>query len=574
MMASKNKNILGLSCYYHDSAACIITNNTVTAAAEEERFNRIKKYPGFPLQAVNYCIRESGISFDDIDFVGFYEKPYLKFYRVILSHLRSYPFSLPNFLATIPEWLKERLDLPLTLESKINYRDKVFFIKHHLSHAASSFFPSGFEEATILTADAIGEWSSLTCGFGKDKNIEIEKEITWPDSLGLVYTAITTYLGFMAHTGEAKVMGLAGYGKPVYLDKLKKIIKINPDTSFKVDESYFGFNKGRRMFSGKFVKTFGKPRKKGDELKQKDFDMAASLQKLTEDIIINIASGLHEKRKDRNLCLGGGLFLNCVMNHRLLRETPFENIFIQPASGDSGGALGVASYINHSVLGNTRTYIMDNAFLGPQFSKKEIKLALKINNLNFKELDWEYLYELSAKKIAEGKIVGWFQERMEYGPRALGNRSIIANPCLKNIKEILNRTKKREQFRPFAPSVLEEKAKDYFIMDCSSPFMLLAPYVRAEKREVVPGITHVDGTSRVQTVNKAVSPKFWNLIRSFEKMTGVPLVLNTSFNLRGEPIACTPQDAIDCFKRSSMDILVMDKFMAVKEDRLDELKGY
>jgi len=555
-------NILGVSCFYHDSAACLVKDGKIIAAASEERFNRKKNSPDFPVNAINFCLQAGELTIYDIDYLGFYEKPYLKFYRTILGHLQSYPFSLKNFLDIIPSWLQDRLIMPLVFEREIGYKGKVLFIKHHLSHAASTFLVSPFQEAAILTADAVGEWATTAYGIGKTNDIKILKEIQFPDSLGLVYTAVTTYLGFEALEGEGKVMGLAGYGNPIYLDKFKEIVTVKLDGSYRIDTRFFGFNKGFRMYSKSFVKTFGEERKPDDKIEQRHCDIAASLQKFIEETVILIARNLYSQTGIEKLCLAGGLFLNCVLNHKILEETPFKKVFVQPASGDSGGALGVAVYIYNSLLKNRRDYIMDSAYLGPEFSSDNIRRILVNQGLNFKELEYPELVKYIAKKITEDKIVGWFQGRMEFGPRALGSRSILANPCNPKIKEILNlKVKNREPFRPYAPAVLEEKSEEFFKLKDVSPFMLLAPLVKDEKKELIPGVTHMDGTARVQTVSKKINPKFWDLIHEFENITGIPMLVNTSFNLRGEPIVCSPYDAIAAFKKSQMDCLVLENYI-------------
>lgn len=555
-------NILGISCYYHDAAACLIQDEKVVAAVQEERFNRRKNSPDFPINAINFCLQAGNITVYDIDYIGFYEKPFLKFSRVILNHLRSYPFSLKNFLDTMPSWLQDRLIMPLVFKKELGFEGKVLFIKHHLSHAASTFLVSPFEEAAILTADAIGEWATTTFGVGKGNEIKIFKEIHFPDSLGLLYTAVTTYLGFEALEGEGKVMGLAAYGKPNYIERFREIVKVNLDGSYRIDSRFFGFNTGYRMYSNKFVKAFGKDRKPEDKIEQRHCDIAASLQKFIEEVVILIARNLYSQTGIEKLCLAGGLFLNCVLNHKILEETPFKKVFVQPAAGDSGGALGVAVYIYNNLLKNQRDYVMDNAYLGPEFSSDNIKRTLINQGLKFKEMGDAELVKYIAKKIAEDRIVGWFQGRMEFGPRALGNRSILANPCNPNVKEALNsKVKKREPFRPYAPAVLEEKAEEFFKLKDTSPFMLLAPLVRDEKKELIPGVTHMDGTARVQTVSKKTNPKFWDLIHEFENITGIPMLVNTSFNLRGEPIICSPYDAIASFQKSQMDCLVLGNYI-------------
>lgn len=562
-------NILGISCFYHDSAAALIKDGKVAAAVQEERFNRVKNSSDFPIHAINYCLQAGGITPDDLDYIAFYEKPFLKFSRVIISHLRSYPFSLKNFLATVPQWLQDRLIIPLVLKKEIGFRGKVLFIKHHLSHAASAFLVSPFEEAAIITADGVGEWATTTCGHARGNDIKILKEIHFPDSLGLLYAAVTSYLGFAANRDEGKVMGLASYGEPRYLDKFKEIITVLPDGSFRMDSSFFGFNRGSRMYSAKFLKTFGEERQMGagTEIDQRHCDLAASLQKFIEDTLLLIANNLHRETRMDNICLAGGLFLNCVANNRILEETPFKNIFIQPAAGDSGGALGAAVYTCHSLLNLPRKYVLNEAYLGPAFSANQIKRSLLNHNLDFRQLDDDALIEYAAGKLAASNIVGWFQGRLEFGPRALGNRSILANPANPEMKDLLNeRVKKRESFRPYAPAVLEERAGEYFELGNPSPFMLLAPRVKEGKEKIIPAVTHVDGTARVQTVSKSTNPRFWNLINELGKITGIPVVLNTSFNLRGEPIVCSPEEAISCFERSRMDYLVLENFVVGKNN--------
>lgn len=558
-------NILGVSCFYHDSASCLVKDGKVIAAASEERFNRQKNSQVFPSRAINFCLQAGDITANDIDCIGFYEKPFLKFYRVILSHLQAYPFSLKNFLDTLPSWLKDRLIMPLVFKKELGYEKTVLFIKHHLSHAASAFLVSPFEEAAILTADGVGEWATMAYGFGRGNDIKIIKEMHYPDSLGLLYTAVTTYLGFEALEGEGKVMGLAGYGKPKYLDKFREIVLVRPDGSFRINQKFFGFNKGSRMYSNKFIKTFGKERKASETIEQVHCDIAASLQKFIEDSLISIARNLHKETKMDNLCLAGGLSLNCVANAKVMEETPFKRVFIQPAAGDSGGAMGVASYIYHVLLKNPRNFVLQDAYLGPRFSLNQIKRILINHEVSFKEFDEKELLKYVARRISEDKIIGWFQGGMEFGPRALGNRSILANPCNPKMKDLLNsRVKQREPFRPYAPAVLEEKASDFFKAKQFSSFMLLAAEVREDKKAVIPAVTHVDGTARVQIVSKHTNPRFWGLIKEFEGITGVPIVINTSFNLKGEPIVCSPEDALVDFQKSQMDVLVLENCVVEK----------
>lgn len=559
-------NILGISCFFHDSAACLVKDGKVAAAAEEERFIRSKNTSTFPIHAIHYCIEEAGISFNDIDCVLLYEKPYLKFSRVIIDHLKSFPFSLKRFLDSMPTWLDDRLSVELLLKKELGYEGKVLYVKHHMSHAASAFLVSPFEEAAILTADGVGEWTTTTCGYGKGNDIKILKEICYPDSLGLLYSAVTTFLGFSANRGEGTVMGLSSYGKPTYISQFRKIIDVKSDGSYKIDPSYFKFIKGRRLFSRKFVKTFGEPRKAKGAIEKRHEDIAASLQMIVEEIIIKMAQHIYNETKMENLCLAGGVFLNCVANHKILEQTPFKNIYVQPAAGDTGGALGVAVYANNVIFNNPRTFVMDHPYHGPAINEKDTKRSLlRSTDLKMKKYSEDELVRFVAEKIAENKTVGWAQGRMEFGPRALGNRSILGNPCNPDMKDILNsKIKFRESFRPFAPAVLEEKAADYFELKTHSPFMTLASRVVENKKKLVPSITHVDGTARVQTVSKKTNKRFWKLIKEFEKITGVPMVINTSLNLKGDPIVCTPDDAISCFKRCNMDYMVIGDYVAEK----------
>ncbi|MDP7420280.1 MAG: carbamoyltransferase [bacterium] len=565
-------NILGISCYYHDSAACLIQDGQVVSAAQEERFNLDKNSPVFPINAINYCLQAGGITVYDVDYIAFYEKPFLKFARVIVNHLRSWPFSIKNFLDTVPPWLEERLIFPLKVKKELGYEGDVLFVKHHLSHAASTFLVSPFEEAAILTVDGVGEWATTSYGTGRGTEIELIKVIHYPDSLGLVYAALTTHLGFAALRGEGKVMGLAPYGTPNYLDRFHEMVEVKPDGSFKLDQSYFGFNQGARMFSRKLVKLFGKPREPETELNERHYDIAASLQKFTEDVLVAMARHIHQETGLEKLCLAGGVFLNCVANTQILEQTPFNEIFIQPAAGDAGGAVGAAAYVYHTLLKNPRSSILTGAYLGPEYTASQIKRALLAHRLEGKNMPEEELLPFVAAQIAEGKIVGWFQGRLEFGPRALGNRSILADPRNPDMKDTLNyRVKHREPFRPYAPSVLEERAEEFFELPGSSPFMLQAPRVVPGKETVVPAITHVDNTARVQTVNRDANPRYWKLIKAFEENTGIPLVLNTSFNLRGEPIVCSPEEAISTFERTEMDLLVLGDFVVAKSAGPDQV---
>jgi len=559
-------NILGVSCFYHDAAACLLQDGRIIAAAQEERFNREKYSEVFPINAINFCLQEGGIISQDIDYLGFYEKPFLKFSRVVLNHIKAYPFSLGNFISTMPQWLEDRLIVPLKVKKDLCYPGEVLFIKHHLSHAASAFLPSPFPEAAIITADGVGEWATTSIGFGQGNNIRILKEMHYPDSLGLLYAAITTYLGFKVFEGEGKVMALAAYGKPRYLKEIREVVTVKPDGSFRLNPGFFSLNRDRRMYAKKFIKKFGKDRDPQEKITERHCDMAATLQKFTEDTLIAIARNLHAITKMDKLCLGGGVFLNCVANQRLKEEAPFKEIYIQPAAGDNGGALGAAYYIYNTLLQNPRRYILSDVYLGPQFSPDQIRRVLLSQGLNFKELNDVELAEQVAAELAADKIIAWFQGRMEFGPRALGNRSILANPCNPAMKDILNsRIKKRESFRPFAPAVLEEKARDFFELEEASRFMLLAPRIKKEKIGSIPAVSHVDGAARVQTVSQDSNPKFWRLIKAYEDRTGIPILLNTSFNLQGEPIVCSPEEAIDCFRRSGIDCLVLENYIVEKQ---------
>jgi carbamoyltransferase len=528
----------------------------VTAAAQEERFLRRKNAPDFPVRALNYCLQAGGRTLRDIDAAVFYEKPFLKLSRVLISHLQAFPRSFGKFRRSLPHWLDERLFLPLKLK-ELGLAGDVLFVKHHLSHAASAFFPSPFEEAAVLTMDAVGEWAVATRGAGRGNKIRVDEEMLFPDSLGLLYTAVTTFLGFKAHEGEGTVMGLAALGKPAFLDRLREVVAASPDGGFSPDPAFFDFSGGEKMYTPRFVQAFGPERSPGAALDERHCDLAASLQVLTEDILVRIARDLRARGTSENLCLAGGVFLNCSANQKILERSGFKRLFVQPAAGDAGGALGAAAFVSHSLWDLPRTGGMD-PYLGPEFSKSRAAKALTRAGLPFRELSEDELCAWSADKLAQGKILGWMQGRMEIGPRALGNRSILADPRNPGMKKILNeRVKAREEFRPYAPAVLAEHAGEYFEMDAPSSFMLLAPRVRDEKQAVIPAVTHADGTARVQTVKDDANPLFCRLLRAFRDLTGVPVLINTSFNRRGEPIACSPEDAVDCFTASRMDCLAI-----------------
>lgn len=554
--------ILGISCYYHDSCAVLLKDGKVIAAAQEERFNRDKYSPVFPIQAINYCFQEAGITVYDVDHVAFYEKMYLKFERTILSHLCGYPFTLKNFVDTLPLWLKDRLAVPYVIQEELSFRKPVQFVKHHLSHAASSFFASPFENAAILTVDGVGEYACATWGWGEGSRIHIEQEMHYPHSLGLLYSIFTAYLGFRVFSGEGKVMALAEYGNPVYLDKFHEIVELKEDGSFRVDTGYFSFNRGEKMHNARFERLFGPPRAENAELDQRHKDIAASLQRFTEEVLLRMANHVHKKTGAENLCLAGGVFLNVTANSRIHRETPFEKIFIQPSVGDAGAALGAALYLQHAVHKMPRDWTMKSAALGPCYSERNIEVMLRNRRARYRVLPREEIVKETSARLASNKVGGWFQGRMEFGPRALGNRSILANPADPSVKDRLNViVKKRETFRPFAASVLLDHAGDYFDMPApESPFMLLVAGVKPGKKEKIPAVVHVNGTTRLHTVTKEVDGIYHDLIEAFHRITGVPMLLNTSFN-EDEPIVCTPEDAYSCFEASSMDFLVLENFL-------------
>lgn len=557
--------ILGISCFYHDSAACLIRDGEVLAAANEERFTRKKHDSSFPKLAIKYCLENAGITSSDLDYVGFYDKPILKFDRILNTYIATWPKSYLAFLKFIPAWFKEKLWTKNIIRENLGYSGPIYFIEHHMSHAASAFLVSPFTEAAVLTVDGVGEWATASFGIGRKSKVELLKEIHFPDSLGLLYSAFTYYLGFKVNSAEYKVMGAAPYGRPVYYDKIMSLIDLKDDGSFILNKKYFSWHYGLKMINKRFEQFFGHPtRKSEDKMEQWHWDLAASLQKATEEIVLRMANYVQSETGMDSLCMAGGVALNCVANSRLLRETRFKNIFIQPAAGDDGGALGVAFYIWNSILGNPRQYTFKHAYWGPEYTSDQIRAYLRSMNVKFKELSEVEIVEMTARLIAEQKVVGWFQGRMEWGPRALGNRSILADARNKDNWQRVNlKIKFRESFRPFAPSVLEEDAKDYFDLDCQSPYMLLVAQV---KKDTVPAITHVDGSARIQTVSKEQNPLYHSLLSTFKKLTGCPLLINTSFNVRGEPIVCSPEDAFWCFMNTDMDYLVLGNFILDKRE--------
>jgi len=558
--------ILGISAFYHDSAAALLKDGEIVAAAQEERFSRIKHDPDFPISAINYCLSAANITPAELDYIGFYEKPFVKFERILYSHLATFPKSYISFLMATPLWLKEKLWIPSLIRKKLNYEGEVFMIEHHLSHAGSSFLVSPFKESAILTIDGVGEWSTAAYGVGKENQIELLQEMRFPHSLGLLYSAFTYYLGFKVNSAEYKVMGLAPYGEPVLYDLImKELVDLKEDGSFKLNMRYFSYDYGLKMTNSRFDKLFGAPRRAPEsEIKKIHQDVAASLQKVTEEIVLKMASHLYKETGLKNLCLAGGVALNCLANSRILKETQFKDIFIQPGSSDAGGAVGVAAYIYYTLLNNQRNFVWKDAYLGPGYSQEEIKDFLIRKGISYGEYNRQELLKITAKLLAEQNIIGWFQGRMEFGPRSLGNRSILADPRKAENKDKVNqKVKYRESFRPFAPSIIWEKAKDYFEIDIPSPFMLLTFNVKSKE---IPAVTHVDSSARLQTVKREENELFYDLLSEFYNLTGCPALLNTSFNLRGEPIVCNPEEAYLSFMRSGMDYLILGNFVLDKKE--------
>ena len=600
--------ILGISAFYHDSAACLLKDGNIIAAVQEERFTRKKHDAGFPHQAIEYCLREAGISSSDVTNVVFYEKPFMKFERLLETYLAFAPKGFKSFASAMPLWTKEKLfqksiltkELTKTLGDSVNWRERLLFSEHHLSHAASAFYPSPFESAAVLTLDGVGEWTTTSLAVGNGKELKVVKEIHFPHSLGLLYSAFTYYTGFKVNSGEYKVMGLAPYGEPKYADLIKeKLIHVAEDGSFQLDMSYFDFATGLTMTNKKFDALFGcPPRTSETELTQREMDLAASVQKVTEDVVIRLAKGIARETGETNLCLAGGVALNCVVNGILLREQIFEKIWIQPAAGDAGGALGAALsawYLHHAKDRNLSSErdAMHGAYLGPSFTNSEIEAELTACGAKFRKFDDEALIENVATALADIKTVGWMQGRMEFGPRALGGRSIIADPRSPVMQKQLNlKVKYRESFRPFAPSVLREHVSDWFEHDTDSPYMLLVADVKEDKRRAmtdeeqalfgidklnvprssVPAITHVDYSARIQTVHRDTNPRYHAVITKFYEKSGCPLVVNTSFNVRGEPIICTPTDAFKCFMGTELDVLAVGNYLLIKEEQDKALK--
>ncbi|MCA9147147.1 MAG: carbamoyltransferase [Planctomycetaceae bacterium] len=591
--------ILGISAFYHDSAAAIVVDGKIVAAAQEERFTRKKHDPEFPVNAIEFCLKEAGLRAEDLDFVGFYDKPFLKFERLLETYLAYAPHGFSSFLHAVPVWLKQKLHLRREIKRGLQgaYRKRIVFTEHHESHAASAFFPSPFDEAAILTVDGVGEWATASYGVGQGNCIHLTHELHFPHSPGLLYSAFTYFCGFRVNSGEYKLMGLAPYGQPKYVDLiLERLLDLKEDGSFRMDMSYFNYCQGLTMTSAKFEKLFGgPPRKPESPLTEREMDMAASIQQVMEEIMLRMARHVHATIGTKNLCLAGGVALNCVANGRILREGPFEQIWIQPAAGDAGGALGVAMFIWHQLLEKPRKAVTEDSqqgsYLGPASDESDIRKFLDDAGAKYHFMEDEAaLCDRVAALIGSDKVIGWLQGRMEFGPRALGGRSILGDARSTKMQSVMNlKIKFRESFRPFAPSVLQERVHDLFEMreNEPSPYMLLVAPVRDERRTTlseneqqlkgvdklksirseVPAITHVDYSARVQTVDAGRHGRYYKLIKSFEQQTGSPVIINTSFNVRGEPIVCTPEHAFRCFMATNMDALVLERFVLLKEEQ-------
>ncbi|ARJ49235.1 carbamoyltransferase family protein [Candidatus Pelagibacter sp. RS40] len=600
------KFILGISAFYHDSAACILKNGEILAAAQEERFTRIKHDPNYPYHAIEFVLKHTNLKLSNINQVVFFEKPFLKFERLLETYVAFAPKGFISFSKAMPLWIKEKLFQKNLLFNKLkehdeNYKsdENIFFSDHHLSHAASAFFPSPFEEAIVLTADGVGEWATTTIAHGKGNKLKILKEIHFPHSLGLLYSAFTYYTGFKVNSGEYKLMGLAPYGKPIYEEKIKQLIDIKKDGSFRLDQNFFNYATGLTMTNNKFHKLFGQePRDPiNEKLTQFHMDIAASVQKVTEDIMVKLSKSIRSEYNVKNLCLAGGVALNCVANGKILNEKIFDNIWIQPAAGDAGGSLGAALALWHIEQGNLRKIdpedSMQGSYLGPGFTQNEIEEELKSIGAKYKTLDYENLIEQTSEQLSRGKAVGWFQGRMEFGPRALGGRSILGDPRSDKMQKNLNlKVKYRESFRPFAPSILEENLFEWFDMEKKSPYMLMVANIKDDvkiemtaeqkeyfgidklnvKRSEIPAVTHVDYSARIQTVNKKTNKPYYDLISNFNKKTGCPVIVNTSFNVRGEPIVNTPTDAFNCFMGTGLDFLVIGNCILDKREQNEALK--
>ena len=600
-------SILGISAFYHDSAACLLIDGKIVAAAQEERFTRIKHDSNYPENAVNFVLNYAKLKLNEVDQIIFFEKPFLKFERLLETYVAFAPKGFLSFSKAMPVWIKDKLFQKNLLQNKLKKHDEkydktkenIYFSDHHLSHAASAFYPSPFKEAVIITADGVGEWATTTVAVGSENNLEIKKEIHFPHSLGLLYSAFTYFTGFKVNSGEYKLMGLAPYGKPIYIKEILKMIDIKDDGTFRLDQSFFNYATGLTMTNNKFHKLFGQnPREpKSEKLTQFHMDIAASIQKVTEDIMIKLVKSVQKEFGLKNLCLAGGVALNCVANGKILKEKIFDNIWIQPAAGDAGGALGAALALWHIDQNNPRVINenddMSGSYLGPEYSEDVIKKELSRLGAKFEILNEDEIIEKTSKDLSDGHAVGWFQGRMEFGPRALGGRSILGDPRSPNMQKNLNlKVKYRESFRPFAPSILADDLNKWFEIDSASPYMLMVANVKKEKcitmsendeklfgidklnvkRSSVPAITHVDYSARIQTVHENSNPKYYKLISKFKQITGCPILVNTSFNVRGEPIVNTPEDAFNCFMGTNLDRLIIGNCYLDKKKQNQDLK--
>ena len=599
-------SILGISAFYHDSAACILKDGKIIAAAQEERFTRKKHDPNYPHNAIEFVLKFANLKLSEVDQIVFFEKPFLKFERLLETYVAFAPKGFVSFAKAMPLWIKEKLFQKNYLFNRLKEHDNdyksdknIFFSDHHLSHAASAFFPSPFEEAVILTADGVGEWATTTVAIGKKNYLEIKKEIHFPHSIGLLYSAFTFYTGFKVNSGEYKLMGLAPYGNPIYQDKVKKLLDIKNDGTFRLDQTYFNYATGLTMTNEKFNKLFGqKPRNpQNEKITQFHMDIAASIQKVTEEIMINLAKSIRKDYGIKNLCLAGGVALNCVANGKILQERIFDNIWIQPAAGDAGGSLGAALALWYIEQGNSRSVNLNDdmkgSYLGTEFTQDEIERELKSLGANFEIINYDELINKTAEILSNEKAVGWFQGRMEFGPRALGGRSILGDPRSDKMQKNLNlKVKYRESFRPFAPSVLKEDLSEWFELNVDSPYMLLVANINSTKkiemtneqnklfgidklnikRSQIPAVTHVDYSARVQTVSKDTNPRYHDLISKFKEKTGCPVIVNTSFNVRGEPIVNTPTDAFNCFMGTELDYLVIGNCILDKSQQDNKLE--
>lgn len=589
--------ILGISAFYHDSAACLVRDGEIVAAAQEERFTRKKHDHRFPESAIEFCLNFAGITIDEVEFIAFYDKPLLTFERLLETYIDYAPAGFRSFIKAMPLWLREKLWTREEIVKRLDFKGKVLFTEHHESHAASAFFPSPFESAAVLTIDGVGEWTTSSFGYGKANELHLLSELRFPHSLGLLYSAFTYYTGFRVNSGEYKIMGLAPFGEPVFVQKiLDELIDLRSDGSLRLNMKYFNFAAGLTMTSAAFDELFGgKPRQPESPLTQREMDLARSVQEVTEMAMLRMANHVQQETGEKNLCLAGGVALNCVGNGRILRETEFENIWIQPAAGDAGGALGAALSVWYQYLGGERETTngvdkMKGAYLGNSFASAEIKDSFDKIGAKYQQLNRGELSERVAKLIAAGNVVGWFQGRMEFGPRALGGRSILGDARSAEMQSALNlKIKFRESFRPFAPAVLRERAADFFDLGADSPYMLLVAPVKADKRlkvgetnaagveklkiqrSTIPAVTHVDYSARIQTVGATENPAFYDLLKRFDELTGCPVLINTSFNVRGEPIVCTPDEAFNCFMRTGMDYLVVEDFILEKTAQPEDL---